>query len=226
MTNSPKAFVLLSGGIDSAVCLKIALSDYEDVEAIHYNYGQQTFHREQENARQQAQNHDIPLHVIDYRDVFGNFAEGTIQDQEYDSETVSEQGHSVGYVPQRNLHLLVSGAAVAEHNTEVGRDIVLYIGAQQNDAADYPDCRPEFMTAAEQAINKSTKQHGVTVNAPIIDSPKTEVIKRGQELGVDWSLTFSCYNDIEGQPCGECPACLERKEAFEEAGLEDPVMTL
>jgi len=225
MTNSPKAFVLLSGGIDSAVCLKMALSEYDDVEAIHYNYGQQTFQREQQNARQQALNHDIPLHVIDYRDVFGNFAEGTIQDQEYDSETVSDQGHSVGYVPQRNLHLLVSGAAVAEHNTEVGRDIVLYIGAQQNDAADYPDCRPEFMNAAEQAINKSTEQHSVTVKAPIIDSSKTSVIKRGQELGVDWNLTFSCYNDIEGQPCGECPACLERKEAFEEAGLEDPVMT-
>jgi 7-cyano-7-deazaguanine synthase len=223
MTESTKAFVLLSGGIDSAVCLKTALAEHEDVEAIHYNYGQQTYRREQENAKKQAQQHDIPFHVVDYRDVFRNFAEGTIQDQQYDSDTLSEHGHSVGYVPQRNLHLLVSAAAVAEHHTDVDRDIVLYIGAQENDAADYPDCRPAFMSAAEQAINQATEQHEVAIEAPIIDSSKPAVIKKGEELGVDWSLTFSCYNDIEGDPCGECPACLERREAFDEAGLEDPV---
>jgi 7-cyano-7-deazaguanine synthase len=225
MGDSTKAFVLLSGGIDSAVCLQLALSEHDDVEAIHYNYGQQTVQREQENARHQAQNSDIPFHVVDYRDVFRNFAEGTIQDQSYDSNTVSQQGHSVGYVPQRNLHLLVSGAAVAEHHTSVGRDIVLYIGAQQNDAADYPDCRPEFIDAAEQAINRSTEQHQVTVKAPIINVSKTDVIDLGEELGVDWSLTFSCYNDTDGLPCGECPACIEREEAFNEAGIEDPTLS-
>lgn len=218
-----KAFVLLSGGIDSAVCLKQALRDHEDVEAIHIDYGQQTEHIERRNAEKQADDAGIPLHITDYRRVFKDFAEGTIEDKEYDRSRTSVEGHSVGYVPQRNLHLLVTAAAVAEHNTETGREIVLYQGAQNNDEADYPDCRPEFMDAAETAINRSTDQHSIRIENPLIELSKTEVIRLGEELNVDWNLTFSCYNDTEGESCGECPACIEREEAFKEAGVTDPV---
>jgi 7-cyano-7-deazaguanine synthase len=120
-----KAFVLLSGGIDSAVCLQKALKNHEDVEAIHFNYGQQTEEIERSNAQEQAKRADIPLHISDYRTVFKEFAEGTIEDKEYDSGKTEEEGHSVGYVPQRNLHLLVTAAATAEHNTETGQEIAL-----------------------------------------------------------------------------------------------------
>jgi 7-cyano-7-deazaguanine synthase len=159
----PKAFVLLSGGIDSAVCLKEALETYEDVAAIHYDYGQQTHTIEERNARKQAESHGIELFEIGYRGVFRHFAEGTIEDKEYSSNQTTDEGHSVGYVPQRNLHLLTSAAAVAEHNTETGRPIVLYHGAQLNDAADYPDCRPAFIESAEDAINNGTDQHDISI---------------------------------------------------------------
>ncbi len=218
-----RAFVLLSGGIDSAVCLQQALADHEDIAAIHFDYGQQTEGIERRNAEQQAEAAGIPLHVVDYREVFGNFAAGTIRDRDYDADRTTEAGHSVGYVPQRNLHFLVSAAALAEHETETGEEIVLYLGAQGGDAADYPDCRPEFVEAARTAVDRSTDQHEIRVETPLLDRSKAGVLQLGEELGVDWTLTFSCYNDDDGDPCGECPACLERSEAFEAAGIVDPV---
>ena len=218
-----KAFVLLSGGIDSAVCLKEAIEEHDDVEAIHFDYGQQTQSIEAKNAQRQAKQLDVPIHTINYRDVFQNFAEGTIENKEYDSEHTTEEGHSVGYVPQRNLHFLVTAAALAEHNSEKGDELVLYHGAQQEDAEDYPDCRPNFMEAAETAVNESTDQHSIRIETPILDLSKEEVLEMGEKLGVDWSFTFSCYNDEDGDPCGECPACLERRQAFEQAGIRDPL---
>ncbi|UOO97402.1 7-cyano-7-deazaguanine synthase (plasmid) [Halococcus dombrowskii] len=122
-----------------------------------------------------------------------------------------------------NLHFLTTAAAVAEHNSETGEDIILYLGAQQNDGEDYPDCRPTFLEAAENAINQSTFQHTIRINTPIINHSKSEVLQLGERLGVDWELTFSCYNDEGGDPCGECPACVEREEAFEDAGVLDPL---
>lgn len=224
VADRPAAFVLLSGGIDSAVCLEWALDRYEDVTAIHVDYGQQTGSIEQRNARSQADEHGIRLHVLEYRAIFGAFAEGTVRDQHYDREEQAMAGHSVGYVPQRNLHFLVSGAALAEHHTDTGRPIHIVIGAQGGDRADYPDCRPAFVAAAQEAIQQSTDQHDIRVEAPLIDRSKTEVLELGSELGVDWERTFSCYNDQSGTPCLECPACRERIEAFEAAGLVDPLL--
>ena len=219
-----KAFVLLSGGIDSAVCLKQAFQDHNDVEAIHINYGQQTEGIERTNAEKQANQHDIALHICDYRTTFSKFAEGTIENKEYHRNHTTEESHSVGYVPQRNLHFLTTAAAIAEHNSESGENFILYHGAQQNDAEDYPDCRPVFIEAAENAINQSTYQHAIEITTPIIDHSKPEVLRLGEQLGVNWELTFSCYNDRKGKPCGECPACIEREEAFAKVGIEDPLV--
>lgn len=222
-SSESKAFVLLSGGIDSAVCLKKASEEHDSVAAIHIDYGQQTEDIERTNAEKQADGLDIPLYPCNYRAVFSEFAEGTIEDKEYDREHTTDDDHSVGYVPQRNLHFLTTAAAIAEHNTESGDDITIYHGAQQNDEEDYPDCRPIFIEAAENAINRSTYQHTIRINAPIIDHSKPEVLRLGEQLGVNWELTFSCYNDRKGKPCGECPACIEREEAFAEAGMSDPL---
>ena len=223
-TDNSKAFVLLSGGIDSAVCLQKAARTHDDLAAVHIDYGQQTEDIELGNAEEQAAELNIPLFTCDYRAVFGEFAEGTIENKEYDREHTTEDEHSVGYVPQRNLHFLTTAAAIAEHNTESGEDITIYHGAQQNDEEDYPDCRPTFIEAAENAINRSTYQHTIRLDTPIIDQSKPEVLRLGEKLGVDWELTFSCYNDVEGEPCGECPACIEREEAFAEAEISDPLL--
>lgn len=218
-----KAFVLLSGGIDSAVCLQEALKNHDDVEAIHVNYGQQTELLEHRNSKLQADYNNIPFHLIDYRNVFKHFAEGTIEDKDYDSGKTEEQGHSVGYVPQRNAHLITTATALAEHYTEAGKPIKIYHGAQQGDAEDYPDCRPDFMDKLEKMLNNGTDQHDIQIENPIIDMVKEKVIQYGEELGVDWKLTFSCYNDENGNPCMECPACLERLEGFRKAEVNDPL---
>lgn len=112
--NEGKVFVLLSGGIDSSVCLQIALDKYSDVSGVHFDYGQQTNSIERDNVEKQAEKNNIELYIIDYRDVFRNFAEGTIKNKEYSRDKVVEEDHSVGYVPQRNLHFLTSAAAIAE----------------------------------------------------------------------------------------------------------------
>ena len=221
--DTTRAFVLLSGGIDSAVCLQQALDAHDDVAAVHFDYGQQTEAIERSNAERQTERAGIPLHVCDYRSVFSGFAAGTIEDKSYDSDRTADAGHSVGYVPQRNLHFLVTAAATAEHHTDTGRPIALYHGAQAGDEAEYPDCRPAFVEAATAAVDRSTDQHDIDVETPILDLSKAEVLRLGEDLGVDWELTFSCYNDRDGRPCGECPACLERAAAFAEAGIDDPV---
>ncbi|MFB6158673.1 MAG: 7-cyano-7-deazaguanine synthase [Candidatus Nanohalobium sp.] len=218
-----KALVLLSGGIDSAVCLRKALQQHSEVEAIHFDYGQQTEHIERRNAQKQCREKDVELEIVDYRDVFSNFAEGTVRDKEYNSSNTVEDEHSVGYVPQRNLHLLTSAAAKAEHHSETGEEIFLYIGVQSGDAGDYPDCRPEFMELAEKTINQATEQHEFNIETPLISRSKEEVLELGQELGVTWELTFSCYNDENENPCGECPACIEREEAFQKIDFDDPI---
>lgn len=219
-----RAFVLLSGGVDSAVSLHEALNHHQHVEAIFFDYGQQTSKIERNNALEQTEEAGIPFHTSDYRRIFKQFAEGTVENRDYDHNQTLVEGHSVGYVPQRNLHFLTTAAAIAEHNTPTSEEIVLYLGAQWGDRDAYPDCRPDFINSAQASLNESTDQHTIKVEAPLIDLSKTEVLERGEELGVNWELTFSCYNDSDGNPCGECPACVERKEAFERAGFQDPLI--
>lgn len=144
---------------------------------------------------EQTEQVDIPLHTLDYSGVFTHFAEGTIDDKTYDRDQTVDDGHSVGYVSQRNLYFLVTATAVAEHNMTSGRPIVLYYGVQASDATDYPDCHPAFIKVAEQAIAQSTNQYEISVEAPLLIRLKEEVLALGQELGVNCEQTFSCHND-------------------------------
>ncbi|MFQ5655064.1 MAG: 7-cyano-7-deazaguanine synthase, partial [Planctomycetota bacterium] len=131
------------------------------------------------------------------------------------------------YVPARNLVFLSLAAAVAE-----ARGIrELYIGVNALDYSGYPDCRPEFIDAFQRAANLGTREgseHGEAwfrVHTPLIALPKSEIIRRGAALGVDYSLTLSCYDpDGEGRACGRCDACGLRRRGFEEAGLPDPTL--
>lgn len=223
------AVVLMSGGIDSAVCMGIACQSHDWVIPVHFNYGQQTFDLEKRMAARQAHNfHKLydskvyTLQVIDYRQVFSHFAQGVANpDKDFDHLN-EEDGRSSGYVPVRNLHLIATGAAIAD----VEGATHVYHGAQGGDAADYPDCRPEFMHKAAGAIGKSVPDsQELNLRTPLIHQSKVEVLEMGDEVGVEWQATYSCYRETEWrdpEPCGECPACLERTEAFEEAGLEDP----
>jgi 7-cyano-7-deazaguanine synthase len=230
------AIVLLSGGIDSATCMAIACDDYDVVTPVHYQYGQLTDDLEQEQAESLAHHFAMTsdaevrdLQVIDYESVFSHFAGGVASDRDSftteDGSLEEDDGRSTGYVPMRNLHLIATGAAVAD----VEDADAVYHGAQSGDEASYPDCRPEFMAAAESSINRSlADDEHVTLETPLVGTPKTEVLRLGEALDVPWELTYSCYEatDVDNpQPCGSCPACIERAEAFEEAGVADPFGT-
>lgn len=237
-----KAVVLLSGGMDSAVCMAIACHDHDDVIPIHFNYGQQTEDFEEEQAMNQIgyymdhhdslNSSDVTIHSmrsLDYSGVFHEFSGGITTDrasfENEDGSMEEEDGRSTGFVPMRNLHFLSSAAAIAD----VEDADAVYIGAQANDEEAYPDCRPAFMQHAQAAINRSMgDDQSITVETPILKKSKPDVVELGEALNVPWEYTYSCYQAIEGEPepCGACPACEERAQAFKEVGVKDPFGTV
>lgn len=234
-----KAVVLSSGGIDSATCFAIACEEYDEVIPIHYNYGQQThdFERrmsENQTSHYQSEYPDTDVHeltVVDYRDVLGHFAGGVASDRDSfttdDGELAEEDGRSTGYQPMRNLHLIGTGSGFADVNNA---DAV-FAGMQAGDEATYPDCRPVFVDAISEAVNASlADDDDIDIRAPLLHLEKHEVITLGDQHEVPWEYTYSCYeaiDDLENpEPCGECPACIERAEGFLLAGVEDPFGTI
>lgn len=226
--------VLLSGGIDSATCLALACERHWMVAPVHIQYGQQTAALEERMARLQrdhiAEEYPetpiAPVEVIDYRDVFKPFAEGVASSESTFDHQTEADGRSSGYVPMRNLHFIATAAGLAD---AWGYD-ALYHGAQAGDGSDYPDCRPAFMDAATDAISESVPDgQSIELRTPLIHDTKAEVLERAAKLGVAFEYAYSCYRHTEvddPQPCGNCPACLERAEAFATAGLDDPFGTL
>lgn len=216
MNKQPKeiGMILLSGGIDSVVAMKIAREEREELEAIHFSYNQQTKEQELAKARKLAKENNIELKNIDLGPLFDKFALGTMKDKEYKKEQISDElGHSVGYVHMRNLLFLTIAAAKAD-SIYRGKEITLYIGAQKDDRENYPDCRPAFIESAKKAIDKSTDKNIFKINSPLLNKTKEEIIKIAREHDMDIEETISCYNLNQGEPCGECPACIERKRAL------------
>jgi len=227
MIASPKAVVLLSGGLDSATVLAIAQSEGFEANALSFHYGQR--HAvEIEAAKTIAQHHGVRQHVIvpiDLR-LFGGSA--LTSDLDVPKGRASEQmsqGIPVTYVPARNTIFLAYALAFAE--VLQARDI--FIGVNALDYSGYPDCRPEYVEAFERLANLATKAaveagQRLTLHAPLIHLTKAQIIQRGLELGVDYSLTSSCYDPSPaGRPCGECDSCLLRRKGFAEAGVPDPL---
>ncbi len=224
MKSQKKAVVLLSGGIDSATSSALAKKAGYELYGLSFDYGQR--HKfELESARKIAQHLGFKEHIIFPLPLVQFGGSVLFQGEVPKKRSEEEIGKDIPptYVPARNLIFLSIGVARAE---VLGADAVV-IGAHSVDYSGYPDCRPEFMEAFERTANLATRtaQEGrlIRIWAPLIHMSKTEIIKTGLELGVDFSLTFSCYDpDEEGRACGECDACLIRKKAFEQAGIPDP----
>lgn len=225
------AVVLLSGGLDSATCLAIASEHFDSITCLHFSYGQQTEELERKRAQQLVDHYrDVVTEVVtvDYRDPFKHVASGVASDRDSfttdSGELTEDDGRSTGYVPMRNLHLVATGAAFADDR---GADAV-FIGVQGGDEDAYPDCRPEFIEAVTEAVNNSLADTDeVSIRAPLLDYSKSDVVERAAVLDVPLEYTYSCYSATDPsdpEPCGECPACTERIEAFETAGIDDPVM--
>ncbi|OUJ18658.1 7-cyano-7-deazaguanine synthase [Methanonatronarchaeum thermophilum] len=216
--------VLLSGGIDSAVSLALAKDQCEEVIGVHFDYGQSTHEEELDNSRELSDYFGIDLLELNVRQVFNNFCSGTMEQKDYGSDKASDShGQSTGYVHMRNLLLLSTTGAIADSKYS-NREIYLYIGAQLDDEELYPDCRLGFLQSTEEAIDQSTLRNNIKIKAPLIDKSKAEVIKLGDRLGVPFEKTISCYKLVDGTPCKECPACVEREKGFKEAGVIDPVL--
>lgn len=222
-----RAVVLLSGGLDSATCLAIARSEGFSPYALSFSYGQR-HSAELEAARRVAQSLGAAKHLemeLDLRKIGGSALTADIEVPKPGS--VEEIGREipVTYVPARNTIFLSFALGWAE---VVGaRD--LYIGVNALDYSGYPDCRPEFLEAFERVANLGTKA-GVEgdrfrIHAPLVRLTKAQIIRRGLDLGVDYSLTHSCYDpDADGRACGRCDSCLLRKKGFSEAGVSDPTV--
>jgi 7-cyano-7-deazaguanine synthase len=221
------AVVLLSGGLDSATTAAIARAKGHCIHALSIDYGQR--HRfELEAARRVAQSLGVAEHrvlKIDLASLGGSALTANIDVPKDRAAEEMSTGIPVTYVPARNTVMLSLALAYAE----VVGAADIYIGVNAVDYSGYPDCRPEYIQAYERMANLATKagveeQSRLTIHTPLIEMTKAQIIRTGLELGVDYSLTSSCYDpDPNGKPCGACDSCQLRLKGFEEAGARDPL---
>ncbi len=225
-----RAVVLLSGGLDSATTLAVARAEGFEAYALSFRYGQR--HAQELNAAGRvAQSLGAAEHRIAEIDLrlFGGSALTAEIDVPKKRDTVGRVSDPrsripITYVPARNTIFLSYALAWAE----VLGATDIFIGVNAVDYSGYPDCRPEFIRAFEELANLATRA-GVEgsrfrIHTPLISLTKAEIIRRGLELGVDFSLTHSCYDPaVDGRACGECDSCQLRLRGFREAGLEDPI---
>jgi len=223
MSSGKKAVVLLSGGIDSAVASAIAKKAGYQLFGLTFDYGQR--HRiEIESAKKVAGHLKFFRHIIFPLPLAQFGGSALLGDQEVPKARTDQEIQTAipsTYVPGRNLIFLSIAVAWAE---TIGSDTVV-IGAHTIDYSGYPDCRPEFIESFEKTANRATKAGAekrlIRIWPPLIHLSKTEIIKTGAELGVDFSLTHSCYDpDAQGRPCGQCDSCLIRQRAFNQAKIK------
>jgi 7-cyano-7-deazaguanine synthase len=228
--SQPPAVVLLSGGLDSTTVLAVARSEGFDVHALTFNYGQR-HSSEVDAARRIAGSAGVVRHHVVEIDltIFGGSAlTGDIPvPKDRDLGPPSRNAHEipVTYVPARNTIFLSYALALAE---VVGASNI-FIGVNALDYSGYPDCRPEYIHAFERMANLATRagvegRTRITIRTPLISLTKAAIIALGTSLGVDYSVTMSCYDPSpRGEACGRCDACQLRLKGFSEAGFEDPI---
>jgi len=221
----PPAVLLLSGGLDSTTMLAYAVDAGFDVHAMTFRYGQRHA-AEIDAARRVGRQYRVRDHVvvdIDLRTFGGSALTADIDVPKDRGEAAIAHGIPITYVPARNTIFL--SFALAWSEVLCASDI--FIGVNALDYSGYPDCRPEFIEAFERTANLATKA-GVGggrfhVQAPLITLSKADIIRRGLSLGLDYSITHSCYDPLKnGAPCGRCDSCVLRARGFQEAGIPDP----
>ena len=213
--------MLVSGGLDSATVLAIARERGHRCHALSFDYGQR--HRVELDAARRVAN---TLGAVEHRILalpIGELGGSALTDRRIEVPERLGNGIPVTYVPARNTVFLAFALGYAE--VLGAHDI--YIGVNAVDYSGYPDCRPEFIAAFERVANLATKAGvegaGMRIHAPLIELTKAEIIRRGAALGVDYSMTISCYQPhTDGLACGRCDSCRLRRTGFEQAGIADP----
>jgi 7-cyano-7-deazaguanine synthase len=214
-----RAVVLLSGGMDSAVCAALAVRDY-DPAAVHVSYGQRTQERERQSFLAICQRLKIHDRLMVRNEAFRTIGGSALTDESIpvpDAENIGTE-IPVTYVPFRNAHFL----AVAVSWAEVLGAEKIYIGAVEPDSSGYPDCRPAYYKAFNEVVKTGTKDGRIEIVTPLISMRKAEIVRLGLELGAPFDLTWSCYSR-EDEACGVCDSCVLRLRAFEAAGARDPI---
>ena len=222
-----KAVILLSGGLDSATTLAIAQNDGFTPFGLTFSYGQR--HQFEIGASQKiAEACNLTDHIIteiDLRAFGGSALTDDIDVPKDRSENTMSGSIPVTYVPARNTIFLSFALAWAE----VLQSNDIFLGLNSMDYSGYPDCRPEYIQSFQAMANLATKagvdgDQPITIHTPLISMTKEEIIRKGLELGVDYSLTHSCYDpDKAGNACGRCDSCSIRLKGFQEAGTADPI---
>ncbi len=222
---APRAVVLLSGGMDSATALAMALKDGFEVTALSVDYGQR-HRKEVEAARKIAKHFGVKDHRVvslDLAAIGGSaLTDKKIPVPEQRRLEDIGQGIPLTYVPARNTILLSYALGLAEATDAKA----IYIAANQIDYSGYPDCRPEFYKAFQEVARLGTKRgvegDVIEIRTPLIAMSKPDIVRKGEELGVPWALTWSCYQGEE-KACGVCDSCQLRLKGFREAGVKDPL---
>src|ERR1700722_9799541 len=227
MTNSRKAVVLLSGGMDSCVSAAMARERHGagNIALLHAGYGQRTQERERRAFTEIADFYGEQQRLVVQLDHFRAIGGSALTDRNIgvpENQLDASHGSSipVTYVPFRNAHFLSVAVSWAE---AIGAGAI-YIGAVAEDSSGYPDCRPEYYRVFQELIGVGTRpETHIEIVTPVITLKKSEIIRKGLELGAPLMLTWSCYQN-DGPACGGCDSCLLRLRAFAEAGVADPIV--
>jgi len=215
------AVCLVSGGMDSCVTAAIARQESDELAFLHVTYGQRTASREQRAFQQLADHFQVTRRLVASLEYLKEIGGSSLTDAAIPvtEANLFSQEIPTSYVPFRNAHLLSIATSWAER-IEARR---IYVGAVAEDSSGYPDCRPVFYEAFQRAIDAGTKpETQIEIVTPVIHLRKSEIIRRGVELGAPLQLTWSCYRS-EQLACGTCDSCALRLRAFAEVGLPDPI---
>lgn len=218
---SDGAVVLLSGGMDSATAAAEARARGHELYLLHTSYGQQTENQEFQCARTLADEFGAADFLNIETDHLARMGASSLTDDSITVEEADLDSDEIpsSYVPFRNSNLL----SMATSYAEVNDCSAVFMGAHSEDYSGYPDCRPEFFEAFQDVVDVGTKpETTISIEAPFVEWSKTDIVERGLELDVPYAHTWSCYRD-ETPACGTCDACAFRLQAFQRAGVEDPI---
>lgn len=218
---SSLAVCLVSGGMDSCVTAAIARAENNELAFLHVSYGQRTERRERRAFAEIAEYYGVRQRLAVSLESLARIGGSSLTDASIPVAEADLQSREIptSYVPFRNAHLL----AVAVSWAEVLPAARIYIGAVAEDSSGYPDCRPAFYEAFQRTIDAGTRPAtNIEIRTPIIHLRKSEIIRRGLDLGAPLALTWSCYQGEE-VACGRCDSCALRERAFQEAGVNDPL---